>query len=61
MELDVTMINRILVERDQKFDIVDHINQDHMEELLAIVEGHDENVNVTSVAVADFFHNVQST
>ncbi|SON48946.1 siderophore-interacting protein [Vibrio tapetis] len=40
---------------DHKIDIIDHVNQDHQEELLAIAKTHASNLEIKSAKVEDIF------
>jgi len=40
---------------DHKIDIIDHVNQDHPEELLAIARSHTPNKSIVSVRVEDIY------
>lgn len=40
---------------DEKLDIIDHLNQDHSDELLVIANYYSQNSNYTKARIADIF------
>lgn len=51
-----TMMNSAIEDIDHKIDIMDHVNQDHPEELLAIARSHEPIQAIQSAIVADIYH-----
>lgn len=43
-------------ERDQKLDIIDHISQDHTEELLTMAQSHYPQQQISTAGILDLFH-----
>ena len=43
-------------EIDQKLDIIDHINQDHTEELLTMAQSYHQQEDILSAKILDIFH-----
>lgn len=45
-----------ILEQDQKLDIIDHISQDHTEELLTMAQSHYPQQQISTARILDLFH-----